>query len=61
VSADGFVLVQYRSGSNYPTVIGATVHNDVTIAEHEASEKRKDAIASRRPVRIAVARLEVLP
>lgn len=61
MSVDGFVIVQYRTGSNYPTVIGATVHNDVTIAETEASEKRKDAIADRRQVRISVARIEVLP
>jgi hypothetical protein len=61
MTTDGFVLVQYRSGSSYPTIIGATVHNDVAVAETEASEKRKDAIADRRQVRIAVARIEVLP
>lgn len=61
MSADGFVLVQYRTNSLNPSIIGATVHNDVAVAEKEASEKRKDAIASRLHVRIAVARLEVLP
>jgi hypothetical protein len=60
VTTDGFVLVQYRTGSNYPTVIGQTVHNEVGPAEAEASERRKDAIAGRRQVRISVARLEVL-
>lgn len=60
MSTDGFVLVQYRTGSAYPSIIGSTVHNDVEIAQTEASERRKDAIANRTQVRIAVARIEVL-
>lgn len=60
MTSDGFVLVQFRTNSPYPTIIGSTVHNDVDVAEREATERRKDAIASRRQVRIAVARLEVL-
>jgi hypothetical protein len=60
MTTDGFVLVQYRTNSLNPTVIGSTVHNDVAVAEHEASERRKDAIANRTQVRISVARIEVL-
>lgn len=60
MTTDGFVLVQYRTGSLNPSIIGSTVHNDVAIAEGEASERRKDAIANRMQVRISVARLEVL-
>jgi hypothetical protein len=47
MSVDGFVLVQYRTNSPYPTIIGSTVHNDVDVAEREATERRKDAVAAR--------------
>lgn len=60
MSTDGFVLVQYRTNSLNPTVIGSTVHNDVGTAEVEAASRRRDAIADRRQVRISVARLEVI-
>lgn len=60
MSTDGFVLVQYRTGSLTPSIIGTTVHNDLGLAENEAAERRRDAIAGRRQVRISVARLEVL-
>jgi hypothetical protein len=61
MTTDGFVLVQYRTGSLNPSIIGATVHNEIEPAQREASERRKDAIANRTQVRISIARIEVLP
>lgn len=60
MSTAGFVLVQYRSNSLSPTLLGGKVHDDPLIAEADAAEHRKDAIASRKQVRIAVARLDVI-
>lgn len=61
MTTDGFVLVQYQAGSLTPRIVGTTVHNDLGFAEAEAAERRRDAIAGRRQVRISVARLQVIP
>jgi hypothetical protein len=60
VTSDGFILVEYRTGSGNPQLSGQTVYNDVEQAAHARREKQADKIAGKLHHRVAVARIEVL-